>query len=84
MASHGTSYADALSEAQSLGYAERDPTADVEGYDAGAKAAIIASIAFGVRVVAGDVSHEGISGVSATDIAFARQLGYVIKLLAIC
>ena len=84
MATHGTSYADALSEAQSLGYAERDPTADVEGYDAGAKAAIIASIAFGVRVVAGDVSHEGISGVSAVDIAFARQLGYVVKLLAIC
>ena len=84
MEQHGTTYADALAEAQSLGYAERDPTADVEGFDAGAKAAIIASIAFGVRVVAGDVYHEGISGISAVDIAYARQLGYVIKLLAVC
>src|SRR5690606_14235745 len=84
MSSHGTSYQDALAEAQSLGYAERDPTADVEGYDAGAKAAIIASIAFGTRVVAGDVYHEGISGIDVADIAFAAQLGYTIKLLAIC
>ncbi len=84
MSSHGTSYHDALAEAQSLGYAERDPTADVEGYDAGAKAAIIASIAFGTRVVAGDVYHEGISGIDVADIAFAAQLGYTIKLLAIC
>jgi len=83
MAEEGASYADALSEAQSLGYAERDPTADVEGYDAGAKAAIIASIAFGVRVVAGDVDHEGISGITSSDIAFAARLGYVIKLLAV-
>jgi homoserine dehydrogenase len=83
MTEEGTSYADALAEAQSLGYAERDPTADVEGFDAGAKAAIIASIAFGARVVAGDVYHEGISGISQTDIGFARRLGYVIKLLAI-
>jgi homoserine dehydrogenase len=79
----GATYADALAEAQSLGYAERDPTADVEGFDAGAKAAIIASIAFGARVVAGDVYHEGISGITQTDIAFARRLGYVIKLLAV-
>ena len=84
MAANGTSYVDALAEAQTLGYAERDPTADVEGYDAGAKAAIIASIAFGVRVVAGDVYHEGISGIGDSDIAFAAQLGYTIKLLAIC
>jgi len=84
MEAHGTSYADALAEAQSLGFAERDPTADVEGFDAGAKASIIASIAFGVRIVAGDVYHEGISGVTSTDIAFARQLGFVIKLLAVC
>jgi homoserine dehydrogenase len=84
MEAHGTGYADALAEAQSLGYAERDPTADVEGYDAGAKASIIASIAFGVRVVAGDVYHEGISSISEVDIAYARQLGYVIKLLAVC
>jgi homoserine dehydrogenase len=84
MAANGTSYHDALADAQSLGYAERDPTADVEGFDAAAKAAIIASIAFGVRVVAGDVYHEGISNVTETDIAFATRLGYTIKLLAIC
>jgi homoserine dehydrogenase len=77
------SYADALAEAQSLGYAERDPTADVEGVDAGAKAAIIASIAFGSRVVAGDVYHEGISGITTADVDYARKMGYVIKLLAI-
>jgi len=77
------SYAEALAEAQSLGYAERDPTADVEGFDAGAKAAIIATIAFGAKVVAGDVYHEGISGVTSTDIDHARRLGYQIKLLAI-
>jgi len=83
MSEHGTSYAEALSEAQQLGYAERDPTADVEGFDAGAKAAILASIAFGAKVVAGDVYHEGISAVSPTDIAFAARLGYVVKLLAV-
>jgi homoserine dehydrogenase len=84
MTTHGASYHDALAEAQSLGFAERDPTADVEGFDAGAKAAILASIAFGARVVAGDVYHEGIAGIDEADIAFAAQLGYVIKLLAIC
>ncbi|HEX7134593.1 MAG TPA: homoserine dehydrogenase [Iamia sp.] len=84
MTEDGTGYAEALAEAQSLGYAERDPTADVEGYDAGAKAAIIASLAFGTRVVAGDVYHEGISGVSAHDIASASRLDHVIKLLAVC
>jgi len=83
MTEEGVSYGDALAEAQSLGYAERDPTADVEGFDAGAKAAIIASIAFGARVVAGDVYHEGISGITEADIAYARRLGYVVKLLAI-
>jgi len=83
MSADGATYADALAEAQSLGYAERDPTADVEGYDAGAKAAIIASIAFGVNVVAGDVYHEGISGLTSDDITFAHRLGYEIKLLAI-
>jgi homoserine dehydrogenase len=83
MSEEGTSYAAALAEAQELGYAERDPTADVEGYDAGAKAAILASIAFGAKVVAGDVYHEGISNITATDIAFAQRLGYVIKLLAV-
>jgi homoserine dehydrogenase len=83
MTESGASYHDALAEAQSLGYAERDPTADVEGYDAGAKAAIIATIAFGRRIVAGDVYHEGISAITAADIAVAERLGYRIKLLAI-
>jgi len=83
MSEDGADYGEALAEAQELGYAERDPTADVEGYDAGAKAAIIASIAFGVGVVAGDVYHEGISGVTAADIAVAKRLGYVVKLLGI-
>ena len=83
MSEDGVSYHEALAEAQSLGYAERDPTADVEGYDAGSKAAIIASIAFGVRVVAGDVYHEGISKVTTADIAFAHRLGYEVKLLAV-
>lgn len=83
MTNEGADYSEALAEAQRLGYAERDPTADVEGFDAGAKAAIMASIAFGSRVVAGDVYHEGISDISAADIDFARRLGYEIKLLAI-
>jgi homoserine dehydrogenase len=83
MTEGGASYADALSEAQSLGYAERDPTADVEGYDAAAKAAIIASIAFGVRVVAGDVANEGIAHITRADIDYAAKMGYVIKLLVI-
>jgi homoserine dehydrogenase len=83
MAEQGAAYAEALAEAQRLGYAERDPTADVEGFDAGAKAAIIASIAFGARVVAGDVYHEGISHISKADIDVAHRLGYVVKLLAI-
>ena len=83
MTEAGVSYADALVEAQDLGYAEADPTADVEGYDAGAKAAIIASIAFGAAVTAADVHHEGISGLAEVDIDFARRMGFVIKLLAV-
>jgi homoserine dehydrogenase len=83
MSEEGADYSVALAEAQALGFAERDPTADVEGFDAGAKAAIIATIAFGVKVVAGDVYHEGISRVTAHDIVVARRLGYVVKLLAI-
>ncbi|GAC1606306.1 MAG: homoserine dehydrogenase [Acidimicrobiales bacterium] len=83
MAEEGTTYTDALAEAQQLGYAERDPTADVEGYDAGAKAAILASIAFGARVVAGDVYREGISGLTSADLAYAARLGFVVKLVAI-
>ena len=83
MSEAGASYTDALAEAQTLGFAERDPTADVEGFDAAAKCAILAGIAFGVRVVAGDVYREGISGLTSADIAYADRLGYVIKLLAI-
>jgi homoserine dehydrogenase len=83
MSEEGADYGDALAEAQRLGYAERDPTADVEGFDAGAKAAIMASIAFGAKVVAGDVYHEGISGITSSDIAVAQRLGYVVKLLGI-
>ena len=84
MTEEGADYSAALSEAQRLGFAERDPTADVEGFDAGAKAAIMATISFGTKVVAGDVYHEGIGGVTAADIAMATRLGYVVKLLAIC
>ncbi len=83
MSDAGASFADALAEAQRLGFAEADPTADVEGFDAAAKAAIIASIAFGARVVAGDVYREGIADVTLDDIASARDLGYVVKLLAV-
>ena len=83
MTEAGASYADALAEAQALGFAEANPTADVEGYDAGAKAAIIASIAFGAAITAADVHHEGISGITEVDIAFAKRMGFVIKLLAV-
>jgi homoserine dehydrogenase len=83
MTDAGASFSDALAEAQRLGFAEADPTADVEGFDAAAKAAIIASIAFGARVVATDVYREGIAELTLDDIASARDLGYVVKLLAI-
>lgn len=80
----GASYESALADASALGYAEADPTADVEGYDAAAKAAILASIAFHTRVTADDVYREGITKVSAEDFASAKALGCTIKLLAIC
>jgi homoserine dehydrogenase len=83
MTEQGVPYAEALAEAQQRGYAERDPTADVEGFDAAAKAAIIASIASGTKVVAGEVYHEGISGITLADIDVARRLGYVVKPLAV-
>jgi homoserine dehydrogenase len=83
MTEEGVSFADALGEAQRLGYAERDPTADIEGFDAAAKAAILATLAFDAKVVAGDVYREGITRVTSQDIAFAKRMGYVIKLLAI-
>ena len=84
MTEEAADYSATLAEAQRLGFAESDPTADVEGFDAGAKAAIIATIAFGSGVVADDVYHEGISNITAGDISMAKRLGYVIKLLAIC
>ncbi len=83
MTEGGVSFAEALAEAESLGYAEEDPTADIEGFDAAAKAAILASIAFRSRVVAGDVYREGISHVTHRDIEFAQRLGYTVKLVAI-
>jgi len=76
------SFEDALAEATRLGYAEPDPTADVEGSDAAAKCAILASLAFNTRVVAGDVYREGITRVTAEDVEFAERLGYVVKPLA--
>ena len=84
MASTGADYASALADASALGYAEADPTADVEGYDAAAKAAILASIAFHTRVTADDVYREGITKVTSADFDAARALGCTIKLLAIC
>jgi len=79
----GASFQDALDEAKALGYAEADPTADIEGQDAAAKAAIIASLAFHSRVVLGDVYCQGIVDVTAADVAAARESEHVIKLLAI-
>jgi len=83
MSDEDRTFADVLAEAQRLGYAEADPTADVEGHDAAAKCAILASIAFNARVTASDVFREGISRVTTEDIESARRLGYVVKLLAI-
>jgi homoserine dehydrogenase len=84
MDSSGAGFAEALEEAQELGYAEADPTADVEGFDAAAKAAILASLAFHSRVTASDVHREGISEVTSADVQSARDMGSVVKLLAIC
>ena len=84
MDTDGAGFAETLAEAQELGYAEADPTADVEGFDAAAKAAILASLAFHTRVSAADVYREGITEISASDIASARDIGCVVKLLAIC
>ena len=83
MSEEGRGFADVLADAKRLGYAEADPSADVDGHDAAAKCAILASIAFNARVVASDVFREGIAGVTTEDIEFARRLGYVVKLLAI-
>ncbi|MBI1352287.1 MAG: homoserine dehydrogenase [Actinomycetales bacterium] len=83
MDEEGADYAQVLADAQALGYAEADPTADVEGFDAAAKAAILAELAFHTRVTLDDVHCEGISHVTADDIRAAQQMGFVIKLLAV-
>ncbi|MDP7705376.1 MULTISPECIES: homoserine dehydrogenase [unclassified Mycobacterium] len=84
MGSTGADYQQALADASALGYAEADPTADVEGYDAAAKAAILASIAFHTRVTADDVYREGITKITPEDFESAKSLGCTIKLLSIC
>ncbi len=80
----GASFHDAIEQAQALGYAEADPTADVEGFDAAAKAAILASLAFHTRVSGADVHREGITEITAADVAAAKEMDCVVKLLAIC
>ncbi len=83
MSETGESFTEALAEAGRLGYTELDPSADIEGYDAASKIAILASLAFNARVVPGDVHREGISRVTPADIAAAHELGYEVKLLAV-
>ncbi|MBF7082004.1 homoserine dehydrogenase [Desulfallas sp. Bu1-1] len=83
MTGEGSDFEDVLREAQAKGYAEADPGSDIEGYDAARKLAILASIAFNSRIVLDDVYVEGITGITATDIAYAGELNYTIKLLAI-
>jgi homoserine dehydrogenase len=83
MTEAGASYEDALAEAQELGYAEEDPTADVEGFDAGAKAAIIATIVYGAIVSDDQVHHEGISSITSDDIEVAARLGFAVKAIAV-
>jgi homoserine dehydrogenase len=83
MDEEGSSFDQVLAEAQALGYAEADPTADIEAFDAAAKAAILASLAFHSRVTVDDVSREGITHISAADIASAHAMNHIIKLLAI-
>ncbi len=84
MTDDGMAYADALAEAQALGFAEANPAADVEGHDAAAKAAILAGLAFGCDVSADDVYREGITALRPVDVDFARRMGYAVKLLAVC
>ena len=83
MDAEGADYADVLADAQAKGYAEADPSADVDGFDAASKTAILASIGFGTRVTTDDVYQQGIRTIGAEDIAQARELGYTIKLLGI-
>ena len=84
METTGASFEDALNEAQALGYAEADPTADVEGFDAASKAAILAGLAFHSEMPVEKVYREGITSITALQIETARQAGYTVKLLAIC
>ncbi|MGI6522762.1 MAG: homoserine dehydrogenase [Christensenellales bacterium] len=83
MADEGLEYKDVLKEAQKLGYAEQDPTADVEGYDSMYKLSILSSLAFHTRVPVDKIYREGISSISKTDIEFGKRFGYTLKLLAI-
>ena len=83
MGEEGAEFADVLADAQALGYAEADPTADVEGHDAAQKAAIIAGLSFHTSVTAADVYCEGITGITKADVEAAADMGFVIKLLAI-
>src|SRR5207249_7586047 len=82
MSQHGHSYAEALAQAQARGYAEADPTLDVDGTDAAHKLAILAQIAFGLAVPVAAIARRGIAGMHQADIGYARELGYTIKLLA--
>ncbi|MCL1592893.1 MAG: homoserine dehydrogenase [Actinomycetia bacterium] len=84
MASEGSTYEAALEQATALGYAETDPTADISGADAAAKAAILASLAFGTWVGVDDVYVEGIEAITSVDMTFAAEFGFVIKLIAVC
>lgn len=83
MSSEGSDYHSALLEAQSLGYAEADPSADVEGFDAAAKVQILSTLAFGTRLSGDEILREGITGVRPVDVEFAQRAGYVIKLLGV-
>jgi len=83
MDEEGRAFGEVLAEAQALGYAEADPTADIEGFDAAAKAAILAGLEFHTRVTAADVHREGITQITAADVAVAKSMNHVIKLLAI-
>lgn len=83
MAKEGSSYEDALKEAQQLGYAEFNPTADVEGFDATYKLSILSSLAFNTKVFIDDISREGITNITKEDIAYGKDLGYTLKLLGV-
>jgi homoserine dehydrogenase len=83
MTSEGSDYDVVLKEAQALGYAEADPTADVEGFDAAAKVQVLSSLAFGTEMKATEISREGISGIRSVDVDFAKNAGYVIKLVGV-